>query len=82
MSELKEKKDIVIRDESETLTGEGVSELSKKIERKWKKEWKKEFRKKDPNRILYTLPYVVILLPIALIIIWTILEAVGFIKRG
>ena len=32
MNELKEKKDIIIRDESETLTGEGVRELSKKIE--------------------------------------------------
>lgn len=65
MGESDKKREIVIRDESETLTGKGS-----------------EFRKKDPNRILYTLPYVVILLPIALIIIWTILEAVGFIKRG
>lgn len=40
------------------------------------------YHKKDPNRILYTLPYIVIILPIILIVTWIILESIGFIKRG
>lgn len=58
------KKDIVIRDESKTLTGKGS-----------------EFRKRDPNRMFLWLVYATILLPIILIVIWIILEAIGFIKR-
>ena len=47
-----------------------------------KEEESRKVRKRDPNRILYTLPYIIVILPILIIVIWFFLEAIGFIKRG
>lgn len=47
-----------------------------------KEDESRKIRKRDPNRILYTLPYVIVILPISILIMWVFLEAIGFIKRG